>query len=151
MIDILKRQWYIDSQDKGACCPVCERFGKTYARKLNATFAKYLLWMYQQDLRDPGGWIDMPARAPRWIMRAKNFSLLRHWELVEADEHGGWRITKAGVAFAKNESGERIYKFLYNNKPITFDGMNEQTHDIKEALKSGGFDYDETMASVLSL
>ena len=90
----------------GGNCPCCARWGKINTFHLDETNALSLLWMKKNEV-DADGWIHTAKVAPRWMMRAKSFSTMRHWGLVESAPNddkekkgaGVWRLTNKAHNF----------------------------------------------------
>lgn len=137
-------------QKDGTRCPCCERFIKLYRRPLNASMARYLIFMVKKsgptniwlhvetDFRD----VSIPSRG--------DYAKLRYWGLIEPkpgkSDRGGrtngyWRLTDKGRAFVNDEIAVPAKIHLLNNKVV---GWSDDTITIKEALGEK-FDYDELM------
>jgi hypothetical protein len=43
----LRDQWRHTIDDEGGHCPVCDRWGRVYARGINNTMASALIWLCQ--------------------------------------------------------------------------------------------------------
>ena len=89
----------------GAQCPVCDRWGKMYARPFNRGMARTLIWVYQHARRD---YRHLSTVAPRHILNDNQVGKLVFWEMAEGQPNkddpskkrsGWWRITEKGAAF----------------------------------------------------
>jgi len=136
--------------EDGVACPVCEQFCKLYRRKLNSGLAAGLVWLVAAWRRRPG-WIDMPNKAPRFILRAGGqFSILAHWGLIEQRVNektrtrcsGQWRPTTDGALFADGFVKVPRYVLLYNNE---VQGFSDETIAVKAAL-GDRFNYEDLIA-----
>lgn len=98
----LRNMWRETINNTGGICPVCDRWGKTYPRSINKTMAQSLIWLCSKP-----GWVDIPATAPRDVIKSNQLPTLRWWGLVErlpsntgAKKHSGvWRATHRGRSF----------------------------------------------------
>lgn len=95
-------------------CPACGRRVQLYRRRLNATLGRALAVLADLDRDAPGAWHDYRAIRAR---AATDFTLLRHWRLLEADPQGGarWRITARGLAFVGGHTVEAAAVFLFDD------------------------------------
>lgn len=146
-----RQQWGETIKGDGGRCPCCDRFGKIYARAINRTMAKCLLWLIQES--QDGKWVDVPNRAPRWLVRSNQLPTLRWWELVERMEpcederlkHSGmWRPTDLGREFARDEVTIPKKVFTYDGAPV---GFSSYMTTISGCI--GGFHYKEVMQEVM--
>lgn len=130
---------------EGSACPCCGQLVRLYRRKLNSGMAALLVWLNR--VAPDGGYVDVQARAPRRVIRAKDYCLLIHWGLIEpAPNLGGgrqgtgcWRITAAGRAFASGVTTVPSHALVFNGECRGLDG---QRISIRQALGSH-FDFDE--------
>lgn len=143
--------WRHTIEGDGGYCPVCTRWGKIYGRSLNQTMARSLVWLVAAPL-DDNGWVDVPLKAPRWLVRSNQLPTLKWWGLVErcpADKdskikHSGlWRPTALGYDFV--HAGARVPKkvFTYNDR---VEGHSTETVALHQCFKTN-FDYQEVMNS----
>jgi len=132
----------------GTICPCCGQICKLYPRKLNSTMARGLIWMVREFERT-GRWICVPEKAPRFVLKTKEYGTLAHWGLVEPRPNddpskkrsGYWRPTQKGIDFVYRRRMVPSHVFLYNNRVRKV----STTHIyIDEALASH-FDYSELM------
>lgn len=118
----LRAEWRNTIEGDGGRCPCCDRWGKINAQPLSEIMALGLLW-FSRTKGDANGWIDVPKRAPRWMMRGKTYATLARWELLE--KNGGsddgkksiglWRITKKGRDFINGDIAVPDRVYTYNN------------------------------------
>jgi hypothetical protein len=107
----------------GANCPCCGRLAKIYRRKLNKTMGAAVAWLVRQQ-RTPEDWIDVPKRAPRWVIRTNQLGTVAHWGLLEqATEADGkkrtsgiWRPTNLGRSFVLGKVTVPAWVELLNNE-----------------------------------
>mgnify|MGYP006291746137 CR=1 FL=1 len=140
--------WRHTIEGDGGHCPVCARWGKIYGRSINETMARSLIWLVATPLDN--GWIDVPLKAPRWLVRSNQLPTLKWWGLVERCpnekdskvKHSGlWRPTALGYDFVN--AGARVPKkvFTYNDQ---VEGHSTETVAIHQCFKQQ-FDYQEMM------
>tara|TARA_Y100001963_G_scaffold67785_1_gene94449 strand:- start:206 stop:706 length:501 start_codon:yes stop_codon:yes gene_type:complete len=141
--------------DEGTRCPCCDQYAKRYQRKLNSSMAAALCWMWttaRQAIESSATdvWIDVPAQAPAWVLKAREYPKLAWWGLIEEKPRqpgskgrtsGMWRVTQAGADFVRGGRPVAQYAYVYNGTVEDF-----STHHtwIREAL-SNRFDYRELM------
>lgn len=141
----------------GANCPCCGRHTKVYERPLNATMAMGIYWLVtaSQCVEGVFSWVDVPARAPKEILRSNQYQSLRWWGLIERPceteikgsrlkKTGLWRPTLKGVRFVRGE-------IQVPRKAVTLFGevvgYSEEKIGIRGALEEM-FDYAQAMSSV---
>jgi len=135
--------------DEGAKCPCCGQYVRKYKRKLNSSMARALVWIAGASTASKNGWVDVPAKAPKWLIKTNQHPTLRWWGLLERmpnDEsykkHSGmWRPTKKGMSFALGEGKAPEYVLHYNNKVIEH---SEKLVTISDAF-GVKFSYEEMM------
>lgn len=144
------RRVYFDlAEGKGSVCPCCDRFGRKYRRKFNSGMARSLIWMVRY-FEQTNDWIDMSKKAPRHVIKSREFDKLSLWwmaeELVNSDTEkrtsGIWRPLEAGIRFVHKELRVRSHAVVYNSKAEKFQGAKI---DIEEALGKH-FSYRELMS-----
>jgi hypothetical protein len=148
----LRNTWRSTIETEGGTCPCCHRWGKVYARSINATMARSLIWLCHAP-GAAGGWVDVPTQAPRWLVRSNQLPTLRWWDLVEratADDadkkHSGmWRPTPLGSAFAKGEVAipKTVYTYAgerekYGTGLIRIMDCFDSQFSYQEVMKAGG-------------
>jgi hypothetical protein len=118
----LQESWRTAIEHDGSYCPVCGRWGKIYARKINQTMARALIWLCLAEKNDEG-WVDVPNTGPQWLVRSNQLPTLRWWELVERMPNRGvnktkfsgmWRPTVQGYDFANGALSVPHKVFTYN-------------------------------------
>lgn len=138
--------------DKGTRCPCCDRFSKRYRRKLNSGMARVLIWLVRETERSGDEWIDVPARAPAWVLRSNESGKMAWWGLVEVRENesdpsrkttGDRKVTQKGFDFVYGRVTVPARVILYNDACEGFDG---EDITIKDALGKK-FSYAELMGS----
>lgn len=98
------RKQFIRDLPDGCICPVCDRQAKVYKYSISRNHAR-LLEAMSKDPREWFGLKDLPTPAPAANeVRGKfvtQYSLLKHWGLLEAQGKGTgiWRITQDGRDF----------------------------------------------------
>jgi len=142
--------WRHTIEGEGGYCPVCSRWGKIYGRGLNETMARSLIWLASMPLEN--GWVNVPAKAPRWVVRSNQLPTLKWWGLVERHPSdpkskikysGLWKATDLGYDFVN--ARERVPKkvFTYNDE---VEGHSTETVSIDQCFKYH-FDYQEVMTT----
>ena len=140
--------WRHTIEGEGGYCPVCARWGKIYGRSLNETMARSLIWLVATPLVN--GWVDVPVKAPRWLVRSNQLPTLKWWGLVERHpsdsdskvKHSGlWRPTDLGYEFASARKRVPKKVFTYNDE---VEGHSTETVSIDQCFKHH-FDYQEVM------
>lgn len=148
-LSLFRSQWRETIEGDGGRCPCCDRWGRVYGRHLNKTMVESLLWLIEAQA-DADGWVDVPALAPRWLVRSNQLPTLRWWSLVErvpSDDpdrkHSGlWRPTPLGRDFAAGRV--RVPRTAY-----TYAGEVERlSEDLVSVADCMGahFSYEETMS-----
>lgn len=147
-LEEIRAEWQSTIAKEGGVCCVCDRWGKIYGRNINKTMAVSLLWLAQAPHDD--GWVDVPNKAPRWVIRSNQLPTLKWWGLVErrpndadsTNKHSGmWRVTPAGKAFALEGLSVPKRAFTYNDEVL---GFGDDLVKIKDCFKTY-FDYQEVM------
>jgi hypothetical protein len=141
-----KDLWADAIYSEGAHCPCCKRWGKVYTRRLNRAMCEALSWLGAQELRD--GWIDVPNRAPKWLLRTNQLASLRWWDLVvrrhgsddpKKKHTGEWKVTNKGREF--------LVGFKVPESVSTYDGdvVRVASELISFDEVHNSFDYSEVM------
>ena len=146
----MREMWAKTIHSSGGHCPVCDRWGKVDARSITGTMALALIWMDKVSSKtNLDAYIDMTA-APKWIMRAKTYTTMKHWGLIERKENtddstrkhvGMWRVTDEGRAFIRKETLVQRKCFLYDD---TVQGWSVERVSI-DACLGEKFDYQAIM------
>ena len=142
--------WRHTIEGDGGHCPVCARWGRIYGRAINETMARSLIWLVSAPMDN--GWVNIPATAPRWLVRSNQLPTLKWWGLVERCpnekdskvKHSGlWRPTALGYDFVN--TGARVPKkvFTYNDQ---VEAHSTETVAIYQCFKQQ-FDYQEVMST----
>ena len=146
--DELRKNWRHSIEHDGGHCPVCDRWGRIYARGINKTMARSLMWLCQAT-KDKDGWVDVPKDAPRWLVRSNQLATLRWWSLVERKgsnnpkkkNSGMWRATELGVDFAHGIKNIPKKVYTYNGN---VEVVSQNLVYISECFKEY-FDYEQLM------
>lgn len=148
----LREGWRHTIEHGGGECPVCARWGMLYARRLNQTMVKSLIWLCQEHVRTGNNWVDVPNTAPRLVIRSNQLPVLASWGLVErcpkdsaeggARYSGLWRPTEKGCQFYLGKIKVPQKAIAYNNKVEKFEGKEVYIHECFKVF----FDYQEAMA-----
>jgi hypothetical protein len=145
----LRKAWRHTIDRDGGHCPVCDRWGKVYARNINKSMAKSLIWLCNAR-SDEAGWVNVPVNGPQWVVRTNQLPTLRWWDLVERrpnteDEkkkHSGyWRVTQKGLDFVLKHTRVPKKVFTYNGE---VEGVSLETVAIEDCFKDF-FDYQDVM------
>ena len=143
-----KEIWRNTIKGDGGHCPVCDRWGKIYGRAINNTMARSLIWLCAAPTED-NGWVDVPNKAPRAVIRSNQLPTLHWWNLVERlgsenakQKHSGmWRPTALGLDFVNGNAQVPRKVFTYNNKVQAY---SLDMVRINECFKEQ-FDYQQLM------
>jgi hypothetical protein len=153
----LRDQWRRTIESDGGHCPVCDRWGRIYARGINKTMAHSLIWLLFAEHED--GWVDVPSKAPKWLIRSNQLSTLRWWDLVERcpnddpkNKHSGmWRVTELGEKFVNRRVSIPEKVFTYNgevegksNRLVTINECFDDYFDYQEIMKTYFKDKDDS-------
>ena len=150
-LEQLRDAWRGTIEDTGGHCPVCDRWGKVYARPINRTMAKSLIWLCHAH-SEADGWVDVPKTGPRWVVQSNQLPTLRWWGLVERKgnegetktKHSGlWRPTDKGLLFVHHGARVPRQVFTYND---TVQGYSTETVAVVDCFEDN-FDYQATMSS----
>jgi hypothetical protein len=127
----------------GAECPCCSRVVKVYRRKLHHPLAVTLLDIYKLTLRkrdaakkrgiqwDKGKhrWMHCRTLDKAHIPSSREYSKLVWWGLLENREGGFWRITDAGIKFAKGKRLVPSHAVVYMGQVQDYDGDHVSIND----------------------
>jgi hypothetical protein len=136
-------------QNAGGDCPCCGRFGKYNGYSITKTDAKFLVWLFING--DEKGWVHTASQAPREFMRAKSFTNLRYWALIEDYPNdnkdikgsGFWRVTNKAIRYIRGEMQLPKKAFVFDR---TLMGFSEQQVYFSECFKDY-FDLEQVMNS----
>ena len=144
--EIRTKMFEAAASKRGTRCPCCDRHLKVYRRPLNASQARYLIFMAQKSGEgNPWLHVEMDFRDVSIPSRG-DYAKLRYWGLIEPkpgeSDRGGrsngyWRLTDKGRAFVNGEIAVPARIHLLNNRVV---GWSEATTTIKQALGKR-FDY----------
>jgi hypothetical protein len=120
----------------GAICPACTRKVRVYKRTIHASMANSLITMWWLGNRGSLDWFDYATRGDE--------AKLRYWDLIEddPDRDSRWRVTPVGQAFILGDVRMEKYADVFNTRCLARYG---EMISIRDALASGGFDYEELM------
>jgi hypothetical protein len=136
-------------ENAGGDCPCCGRFGKYNGYSITKTDAKALVWIFVNGDKD--GWVHMPTASPREFMRAKSFTNLRYWGLIEdypndskeVKGSGLWRVTNKAIRYIRGEMQLPKNAFVFDR---TLMGFSEKQVYFSECFKDY-FNLEEVMNS----
>jgi len=139
----MRQNWKKAIEGDGAICPCCDRAGKVYRFKLNQTHALSVRWIQVHGGED--GWVDVQNRAPRWILKGKNYSMMAHWGLLESKSNrsGIWRTTRKADDWLAGKIDLPESVFIYDNRAW---GESEEQISFRGCIGKL-FDFDEIMSS----
>jgi hypothetical protein len=149
VLNQLKSDWQDVIEHDGGHCPVCNRWGKIYGRNINRTMTISLIWLASAET-DQEGWVDVPTKAPRWLVRSNQLPTLKWWGLVErkpndkdsTNKHSGmWKVTERGARFVDGKIAVPKRAFTYNDEVL---GFEDNLVLIHECFRNQ-FDYEEIM------
>ena len=149
VLEELKAEYLKVLQGGGGDCPCCNRHGKYNGYSITKTDAKALVWIFVNG--DKHGWVHMPTQAPREFMRAKSFTNLRYWGLIECHPNdnkeikgsGLWRVTNKAIKYMKGEMQLPKKAFVFDR---TLVGFSEHQVYFSECFKDH-FDLEQVMNS----
>ena len=143
-----RNQWFSQTiTGDGGHCPCCDRWGRIYKRRLNETMARGLVWLCRAGSGDE--WVDVPNRAPQWLVRSNQLASLRWWSLVERMDpdpdddrrfSGMWRATADGRRFVAGLITVPQHAWTYDGVLQHHTGPDILISDCLE-----GFSYSEVM------
>jgi hypothetical protein len=159
---ILRGAWKQTTEHKGGYCAVCDKWGKINTLPLTGSMVKALIWLHHEHVLSGDKWINVPARAPRYVMRSYSISTLKHWNLVaqryvppptkeeikegaprKTKTSGMWQITTHGVDFLNEVIKVPKKLFVYNDTRV---GASDEYITARECFEEE-FNYDELMSS----
>jgi hypothetical protein len=130
----------------GTSCPCCEQRVMLYRRRIPLVAVRFVVWLLKS--HDTGvEW----ANVRDCPVRGGDYGKIKHWGLTELKPNdddpkkrtsGLWRLTERGRRFAENAVELPTHRYVYNDRCY---GSSETTTNITDALKTGGFDYQELM------
>ena len=147
--DELRERWRETAQHGGGYCPVCDRWGSVYRINLNETMAKSLIWLTRTPHVDVSGWVEVPTKAPTFVLRSNQLPTLKHWGLVERMPNndpskkfsGVWRATDKGKSFASGAIRVPKKVYIYND---VVEAWSPEDVSISECFGEY-FDYQDAM------
>lgn len=139
------KQFLRNGWQQGVNCPCCGQLVKLYDRKLNSGMAIFLLGLY-------GSTFEGNFEHASTVLvgtKSLDYSVLRHWRLIEEDNRlvagkrksGFWRVSERGRKFVEAKITVPSHVKLFNNKLV---GFSEDRISITQALGKN-FDYNEVM------
>lgn len=150
-LNSFRKYWRGMAEKDGGHCPVCDRWGKVYARILNENMAKSLIWLCREQARTGNDWVDIPNTGPRFVIRSNQLPVLTSWGLVErrpkekgakgSRYSGLWRPTGKGWDFYHGTIKVPKKAYAYNNR---IEGYSEELVRIDECFETY-FDYNQVM------
>ena len=159
---VLRGTWQHTIEGKGGYCTVCSRWGKINVMPLTGAMVKALAWLHREQMTTGERWVNVPERAPRYVMRSYAISTLKHWNLVvqryvppptkeeikegaqrKTKTSGMWQITVLGVAFLMEQVKMHKKVFVYNDTRM---GAADELVSARECFEKE-FNYDEMMGA----
>ena len=146
-LEKIKVEWDLTIANDGGYCPCCGRWGKIAPQGMTEARALALLWIDRAPKDD--GWVNVQKLAPKWILRAKNYSLMKHWGLIESAINvapnrrgsGKWRVTPKGQLFISESINVPSKVYLYNDE---IQGWSTDRVYLRDCF-GRRFSYDEVM------
>lgn len=126
-------------------CECCDRYAQVYERKIHHSMAAKLIKFYRAGAHLK--W--MPTSVVSSKTGPNDFTMLRHWGLIQRHQNDGpndpnaglWCITDLGVQYVLGDVKVPYVASVYNDRVLEF---SERLCDIKQALAEK-FDYDQLM------
>ena len=85
-------------------CAICTRTLKCHPYALTPTIVDSLVWLYQKAQLSPSRTVStVTSNCPKWILKARQYSLLKFWGFVERVQKSEYRVTSTGVLFLRGE------------------------------------------------
>lgn len=148
----LRHEFFTAARTKdGASCPVCNRYGKVYKRRMNSTMARALIRLYRATIAKPEqAWFHFTE----FTDTRNEYEKLQFWKLIEhkpndddpeKKDSGYWRITQAGREFVQQRRTMPEYATVYDGE---VEGYSEEPTTIMRALGKR-FSYVELMGDAL--
>ena len=149
-LEAIRDVWRNTIEGDGGKCPCCRRWGKIYARNINETMCRSLIWL-AYTRANARGWVDVPETAPRWLVRSNQLATLRWWGLVErlpsndpdAKHSGLWRVTQLGRDFVAGRVTVPKTAYTYNGE---VEYMSAEQTTVADCFGKK-FSYHEVMAA----
>jgi len=136
------RSWLAAKANEGPRCPCCDQLVKRYRRKLHSSMAATLCWLVRVTRCEPETFVHVGRRAPRTVLRGKDFGLLRHWRLIEpGTQAGAWRPTPLGRVFVGQHATVPRYAVILLGRLERLEG---DSITIRQAL-GDAFSFEELM------
>ncbi len=124
-----KREYFEGAEtSEGTRCPCCERYGKVYRRKLNATMAAALVRLHALTHNKEREWFDPKEFTLPY--EGGEYGKLQFWELVvtqpstDPKRKGSskWKITDKGKKFVRGELKVPAYAVVYDGELRRLEG-----------------------------
>lgn len=109
---------------EGMNCPCCGRFAKVYRRRLHHGIAHALINLYR---KSPSGYLHFSDFCT--TLMGGDFTISRHWGLIEKKSSGFWRLTELGRSFVRDEAKVKKYVLLFDDQVAGFSGPDIGIHD----------------------
>lgn len=128
------------SGNRGALCPVCDRYIKVRIHSLNEYFIRCLIVIYRYSLESPGWFksVDPFVKLAPSLLARREHAKLALWGLLEMKSAGAGnamkltRITARGIQFVEGKIKVPLRVARYSGQQI----------DVPEALKKQAGIYD---------
>jgi hypothetical protein len=154
------KDWLRERVRKGAPCPCCAQYARVYERQITGAMAVALV-IIERYFRTHTDWLHTPTylteHCPVGVtIRGGDYTKLVHWGLLEEKPEirddgsrraGYYKITPAGVDFARGATRVPKYVAIYNMQPVLSkkDVSTVSIYDVLGRSKFKNFDYGELM------
>jgi hypothetical protein len=140
-----RQAWGEAIKGNGAYCPCCDRKGKIHRYSLSEMHALALRWISINGTLENDGFVKMGRNAPACFNVAKTFSILQHWNLIEAriGHKNYWRATPKAFEFILGHITVPKAVYIYNKTIFGFDANEISFRQCFEV----SFNFDEMMSS----
>lgn len=144
------RNLMVERVAEGMSCPLCGRYSKIYARKLNDRIGRVLIAMWH---KNGDGWVHVPTlgvKAEEAGTRSKSgeHAFAKHFDLIEQNTgkggRGFWRLTPLGVKFVHNQINVPFCVWVFHGQLLQTD--DSKLVSIRDVLGTR-WDYDQLMRS----
>ena len=159
---------------KGVFCPCCNQRVQKYPININSSLAAALIALHRLTTENENLFYHVAEITKTANLKsscAKNFSILKHWELIVekpkneiVDSHkrtsGFWSITDLGKDFASGKVTVKSHCWLYNKRCWGFLGedvlikqcLGEKFNweELMQYTRIGGGEFDEDCSSAPS-
>lgn len=135
-------------------CPHCGRYAQVYKRHIHATIARQMIMLFEQGGHS-GKYIHAANLIPDGQSGAGDLSKAKYFGLIQAmpenneakKSSGYWTLTDAGLQFVKGKLDIPEYALVFDDKVV---GVSQDKIFISDALKSGGFHYNDLIQGTIT-